>query len=99
MLQNKELIMRLLGSLCLIAVLAGCSSTAPEKSQLAANNSDAAGETSPKLHCVSEKKRGSNFKTKVCMTREQLEESRRISSDNLRDHAQKQGRLSNTDGI
>ncbi len=91
--------MRLLGSLCLIAVLAGCSSTSQQTSQVAANNSDTAGETSAKLHCVSEKKRGSNFKTKVCMTREQLEESRRVSSDNLRAHAQKQGRLSNTDGL
>lgn len=86
--------MRILGSMCLIVILAGCSSTSQTTPQLAANNQEVAGEeASPKLHCVSEKKRGSNFKTKVCMTREQLEESRRVSSDNLRDHAQKHSRL------
>lgn len=92
--------MRILGSLGLIVVLAGCTATSQPTAQLAANNQEVtADEGSAKLHCVSEKKVGSNFKTKVCMTREQLEESRRISSDNLRAHEQKHSQLRNTDGL
>ena len=97
--------MRMLGSLCLLAVLAGCTATSQPTTTLAANqltehSQDATGEdTAPKLHCVMEKKVGSNFKTKVCMTREQLEESRRLSGDNMRAHAQKQGQLRNSDGL
>jgi hypothetical protein len=77
--------------------LTGCASTSSETTQLLVNNTVAAGEPEANLHCKLERKPGSNFKTKVCMTREQIEENRRMAQDSLHGQEQRNSRL-NTGG-